>query len=96
MNDLRAFAGAKVISFPAGSMVRGCAAGPGRTPTSLADRAAGLLRRRAFRRELTRLLEASPHLIRDIGLDEAAVRRETELPFWRPGPLAPDAIHHRG
>ncbi len=95
MNDLRAFAGAKVISFPAGSMARGGAAGPCGTPASLADRAAGMLRRRAFRRELARLLEASPHLIRDIGLDEAAVRRETQLPFWRPGPLALEGFRDR-
>ncbi len=95
MKDLRAFAGAEVISFPEGSMARNGAAGPCGAPGSLADRAAGLLRRRAFRRELTRLLEASPHLIRDIGLDESAVRREVQLPFWRQGPLVPGSLRHR-
>ena len=95
MSDLRAFASAEVISLPLGDAPREGASGRRGAPAFLAERAAGWLKRRAFRRELARLLEASPHLIRDIGLDEAVVRRETELPFWRPGPLAPDAIRHR-
>jgi len=40
MNDLRAFAGAKVISFPSGSTARGGAAAYCGAPVSLADRAA--------------------------------------------------------
>ncbi|WP_420348690.1 DUF1127 domain-containing protein [Pelagibius sp.] len=96
MDDLRAFAGATVISFPSGSDARESAAEHRRSPATLAERLACWVKRRAFRRELTRLLEASPHLIRDIGLDEAAVRRETQLPFWRPGPLAPGGLPHDG
>ncbi len=51
----------------------------------------GLLRawvqRSILRRELRRLLESGAYLVRDIGLDEAAARREAGLPFWQVGPL---------
>lgn len=57
---------------------------------------AGLLQRwaarTAFRRDLRRLLKASPHLVRDIGLDETLVRREVTLPFWQDGQLRPGTI----
>lgn len=45
------------------------------------------VQRTILRRELRRLLESGPYLVRDIGLDEAAVRREAVLPFWQAGPL---------
>lgn len=48
--------------------------------------------RMAFRRSLRRLLDASPHLVRDIGLDEGLVRREVTLPFWKGGQLRPEGI----
>ena len=67
-------------------------------PSILSDRTGaglpfgpGLLRawvqRSILRRELRRLLESGAYLVRDIGLDEAAARREAALPFWQAGPL---------
>ncbi len=84
-----------VIPFPAlkerGPQVVG---GPG-VPDGGAS-GAGLLQRwmarTALRRDLRRLLKASPHLVRDIGLDETLVRREVTLPFWQDGPLPPGTI----
>ena len=53
--------------------------------------ATGILRtwvqRSILRREMRRLLGSGSHLVRDIGLDEAAVRRDVALPFWQAGPL---------
>lgn len=46
------------------------------------------VQRSVLRRELRRLLESGAYLVRDIGLDEAAVRREAALPFWQAA--APD------
>lgn len=39
--------------------------------------------RRAYRRDLKRLLQAGPHLIADIGLTLEAARREAGKPFWK-------------
>ncbi len=39
--------------------------------------------RAAYRQDLARLLGAGPHLVRDLGLDEADVREEISKPFWR-------------
>jgi uncharacterized protein YjiS (DUF1127 family) len=42
-----------------------------------------MMARRAFRRDLVRQLEASPHLIRDIGMTMEEALAEIEKPFWR-------------
>lgn len=39
--------------------------------------------RATYRRDLARLLAAGPHLVRDLGLDEADAREEVRKPFWR-------------
>lgn len=39
--------------------------------------------RATYRRELARLLTAGPHLVRDLGLDEAGACEEIRKPFWR-------------
>lgn len=47
-------------------------------------RALALWRARlAYRRQLARLGRAGPHLLRDIGLDEAEARAQVGKPFWR-------------
>lgn len=42
-----------------------------------------MMARRAFRRDLARQIEASPHLIRDIGMTREEALCEIEKPFWR-------------
>jgi len=37
----------------------------------------------AYRRDLARLQAAGPHLVRDLGLDEADAREEIRKPFWQ-------------
>ena len=37
---------------------------------------------RQIRRERQHLLALSPHMLRDVGLTEAEVRREAARPFW--------------
>ncbi|WP_340115295.1 DUF1127 domain-containing protein [Pelagibius sp. 7325] len=39
-------------------------------------------KRRAYRRDLKRLLQAGPHLISDIGLAREAAHREVGKAFW--------------
>lgn len=40
-------------------------------------------RRRAFRRDLTRLLSVGRYMIRDIGLSPEEALRESRKPFWK-------------
>jgi uncharacterized protein YjiS (DUF1127 family) len=40
-------------------------------------------RRRAYRRDLKRLLHVGEHMIRDIGLTPDDARRQIDKPFWR-------------
>ena len=55
-----------------------------RTPAaSLWDLIGSLERRLRYRRDLRRLLELSPHLLNDIGLNVDDVRSECGKPFWR-------------
>ncbi|MGE3829615.1 MAG: DUF1127 domain-containing protein [Parvibaculaceae bacterium] len=42
-----------------------------------------MMARRAFRRDLARQIEASPHLIRDIGMTMEEALAEIEKPFWQ-------------
>ncbi|NIA70288.1 hypothetical protein HBA54_16900 [Pelagibius litoralis] len=84
---------ASVISFPdlserrsAVGIVDPAPARPGRGLAVLRVWA----RRHAYRRDLARLLDAGPHLIRDMGLDVHRVRQEVSLPFWRRGQICPD------
>lgn len=44
---------------------------------------ARMMARRAFRRDLARQIEASPHLIRDIGMTIEEALAEISKPFWR-------------
>jgi uncharacterized protein YjiS (DUF1127 family) len=44
---------------------------------------ARMMARRAFRRDLARQLEASPHLISDIGMTMEDALAEIRKPFWR-------------
>ena len=84
MSDTHSFDSASIISFSerAGAKLAG-----------MLSQGFTLVRRwtlrRALRRDLARLLATGPHMLRDIGIEEAEARREVALPFWRRGQLHP-------
>ena len=49
---------------------------------SLCDLIGSLKQRVRYRRDLRRLLELSPHLLNDIGLNVDDIRSECGKPFW--------------